>query len=162
MAFEFYRLKNGIRVVLVPMEGVESVGVGVYVETGSRYETKANNGISHFLEHMAFKGTKLLPTRKDTSKLEALGAIQNAATGADLTYYYCKIPADKWQEGLGVVKELVLYPTIPEKDLKIERGVILEEFRWREDRPDKLVSEELMKLVFAGNRNPVISIFELS
>ncbi|MBI2008215.1 insulinase family protein [Candidatus Amesbacteria bacterium] len=149
--FEFYTLKNGVRVVLVPMAGVESVGVGVYIETGSRYESKKMNGISHFLEHMAFKGTRKLPTRKDTSKLEALGAIQNAWTDVDGTAYWCKIPADKWREGLEVAKELALYPTIPAEDLEIERGVILEEMRRREDRPDELVGEELMKLMFGGN-----------
>lgn len=149
--FEFYKLRNGVRVVLVPMTGVESVAVGVYVETGSRYEAREINGLSHFLEHMAFKGTKKLPTRKDTSKLEALGAIQNAWTDVDGTAYWCKIPADKWREGLEVAKELALYPVIPEKDLEIERGVILEEMRRRDDRPDELVSEELMKLVFGGN-----------
>lgn len=149
--FDFYKLNNGVRVMLVPMEGVESVAVGVYIETGSRYEAREINGVSHFLEHMAFKGTKKLPTTKDTSKLEALGAIQNAWTDVDGTAYWCKIPADKWREGLEVAKELALYPVIPEKDLEIERGVILEEMRRRDDRPDELVSEELMKLVFGGN-----------
>src|SRR3990167_7422238 len=108
------------------MEGVESVAMGVYIETGSRYEDKKVNGISHFLEHMAFKGTKLLPTTRDTSKLEALCAIQNAWTDVDGTAYWCKIASDRWKEGLEVVKELALYPTIPVRDLEIERGVILE------------------------------------
>lgn len=151
MAFEFNKLKNGVRVVLVPMEGVESVGVGVYVQTGSRYESSEINGISHFLEHMAFKGTRLLPTTRDTSKLEGMGAIQNAWTDVDATAYWCKIPADKWREGLEVVKELALYPTIPEKDLEIERGVVLEEINRKEDRPDEIVGEELMQLMFPGN-----------
>ena len=113
VAFDFYRLKNGVRVVLVSMAGVESVAVGVYVETGSRYETETNNGISHFLEHMAFKGTKLLPTTRDTSKLEALGAIQNAWTDVDGTAYWCKIPADKWRGGLGGGKGLAVVTPIP-------------------------------------------------
>jgi predicted Zn-dependent peptidase len=151
MPFDFYRLKNGVRVMLVPMEGVKSIGVGVYVQTGSRYETEKINGISHFLEHMAFKGTKKFPTHYDTSYLEGLGAIQNAWTDVDATAYWAKIPADKWREGLEVAKELALYPTIPEKDLEIERGVILEEINRRDDRPDEIVSEELQKLMFSGN-----------
>lgn len=149
--FEFYRLRNGVRVVLVPMSGVKSVGVGVYVGTGSRYETSKINGISHFLEHMVFKGTKKFPTHKETSYLEGLGAIQNAWTDVDATAYWCKLPADKWKEGLEVVKELALYPTIPARDLEIERGVILEEIRRREDRPDELSGEELMELMFSPN-----------
>lgn len=151
MPYDFYRLENGVRVMLVPMEGVQSIGVGVYVQTGSRYETERINGISHFLEHMAFKGTKKFPTHTDTSYLEGLGAIQNAWTDVDATAYWTKIPADKWREGLEVVKELALYPTIPQKDLEIERGVILEEINRRDDRPDEIVSEELQKLMYAAN-----------
>jgi predicted Zn-dependent peptidase len=151
MAFDYYKLDNGVRVVLVPMSGVESVAVGVYVETGSRYESVKNNGVSHFLEHMVFKGTKKFPTPKDTSKLEGLGAIQNAWTDVDATAFWCKITADRWKEGLEVVKELALYPTIPAKDLEIERGVILEEINRQEDRPDELSAEVLMDLMFPGN-----------
>lgn len=135
----------------MPMGGVQSVGVGVYVGTGSRYETAKINGISHFLEHMVFKGTKKFPTYKETSYLEGLGAIQNAWTDVDATAYWCKLPADKWKEGLEVVKELALYPTIPARDLEIERGVILEEIRRHEDRPDELSGEVLQELMFAPN-----------
>ncbi len=149
--FEFYRLKNGVRVVLVPMSGVKSVAVGVYVGTGSRHETGKINGISHFLEHMVFKGTKKFPTPKDTSYLEGLGAIQNAWTDVDATAYWCKLPADKWKQGLEMVKELALYPTIPNKDLEIERGVVLEEIQRRNDRPDELAAEALQGLMFPGN-----------
>lgn len=151
MSFEFYKLNNGVRVMLVPMEGVESVGVGVYVGTGSRYETPRINGISHFLEHMVFKGTKKFPTTRDTSYLEGLGAIQNAWTDVDATCYWSKVPADKWKEGLELAKELALYPTLPEADLEIERGVILEEIHRRDDRPNELAEEEMQKLAFGGN-----------
>src|SRR3989344_8989694 len=133
------------------MEGVESVAVGVYVETGSRYETPKINGISHFLEHMVFKGTKKFPTHKDTSYLEGLGAIQNAWTGVDATCYWTKIPADYWEKGLELVTELALNPTIPSKDLEIERGVILEEINRKEDLPDEIVGEVLFESMFAGN-----------
>lgn len=137
--------------ILVPMEGVKSAAVGVYVATGSRYETSDINGLSHFMEHMAFKGTKKFPTQKETSYLEGLGAIQNAWTSVDGTAFWCKIPADKWREGLEMAKELALYPTIPDKELEIERGVILEEIHRRDDRPDEQSAEELQKLMFEGN-----------
>lgn len=151
MSYNFYRLNNGVRVVLCPMKGIESTAVGVYVETGSRYEAPQINGISHFLEHMVFKGTKKFPTPKDTSYLEGLGAIQNAWTDVDATAFWCKIPSDKWREGLELVKELVLYPRIPVKDLEIERGVIIEEINRKEDRPDEISAEVLMKLMYPGN-----------
>lgn len=151
MSFDFYKLKNGLRVVIVPMNGVRSVGVGVYVGTGSRYEDKEINGISHFLEHMVFKGTKKFPTHQDTSYLEGLGAIQNAWTDVDATAYWAKVPGDRWREGLELVSDLAINPVIPEADLEIERGVILEEINRREDRPDEIVSEELYNLMFEGS-----------
>lgn len=149
--FDFYRLPNGVRVMLVPMVGVESVAVGVYMGVGARYETENINGISHFLEHMVFKGTAKFPTHEDTSYLEGLGAIQNAWTDVDATAYWCKIPANRWKEGLEVVKELALYPTFPEADLAIERGTVLEEINRSADKPEIVVGELLYKLMFAGN-----------
>lgn len=150
-SFEFYTLKNGVKVVLVPMKGVESVACGVYVKTGSRYETPAINGISHFLEHMAFKGTKHFPTYKEVHYLEGLGAIQNAWTAEHATAYWCKIPADKWKDGLAVVKDLALYPTIPEKELELERGVILEEIKMYDDKPEVVVGEKAQQMLYTGN-----------
>lgn len=135
----------------MPMVGVESVAVGTYMGVGARYETENINGISHFLEHMVFKGTLKFPTHQDTSYLEGLGAIQNAWTDVDATAYWCKIPANRWKEGLEVVKELALNPTFPEKDLEIERGTILEEINRSADRPENVVGEELFRLMFAGN-----------
>ncbi len=151
MNYDFSKLDNGVRVVLVPMAGVESVAVGVYVQTGSRYEEVKNNGISHFLEHMVFKGTKNYPSHTDTSRLEGMGAIQNAWTDVDATAYWCKIPADKWYEALDLLKDLVLYPNIPDKDLEIERGVIIEEINRREDRPDEIVGEVLLDQMYPEN-----------
>lgn len=137
--------------VLVPMVGVESVAIGTYIKTGSRYESSRINGLSHFLEHMVFKGTKKYPSHKETSYLEGLGAIQNAWTDVDATAYWCKIVAERWLEGLDLMSELVLNPIFPSEDLEIERGVILEEINRREDRPDELVSEGLQEKLFAGN-----------
>src|SRR3989344_6232893 len=151
MNYEFYRLKNGVRVVLVPVVGVESTAVVVYVATGSRYETPKINGISHFLEHMVFKGTKKYPTTKDTSYLESLGAIQNAWTDVDATCYWTKIPADHWARGLDLVADLALTPKFPKSDLEIERGEILEEINRRDDRPDEIVDEVLMEELFKPN-----------
>ncbi len=149
--FDFYTLENGVRVVLAPMQGVESVACGVYVKTGSRYEQPPINGLSHFLEHMVFKGTKKFPTSRDTTRLEGLGAIQNAWTDIGATAYWCKIPADKWQDGLEVAKELALYPVFPAKDLEIERGVVLEEIKRRNDRPDEIAQELLQQTMFPHN-----------
>ncbi len=135
----------------MPMAGVESVGIGTYIKTGSRYESPRISGLSHFLEHMVFKGTKKYLSHKDTSYLEGLGAIQNAWTDVDATAYWCKIVAERWAEGLDLMSELALNPTFPSQDLEIERGVILEEINRREDRPDEIVSEGLQEKLFVGN-----------
>ncbi len=148
---EFYKLPNGVRVVLVPMSGVESLAVGVYAGTGSRFETEENNGISHFIEHMAFKGTAKFPTSRAVSQLEGLGAIQNAVTSLDYTSYYCKIPADLWKQGLEVVTELALKPLFPETEIEVERGVILEELKWAHDRPDELIGDKLQESLFPNH-----------
>lgn len=148
---ENYKLANGVQVVLVPMPGVQSTAIGVYVRTGSRYETPEINGISHFTEHMVFKGTKNYPTTKDTSSLEGMGAIQNAWTDVDGTSYWCKIPADHWQKGLDLIKDLALYPLFPKNELEIERGVILEEINRYEDQPDERVGDVLMELMYQPN-----------
>lgn len=133
------------------MVGVESTAIGVYVKTGSRYETEKINGLSHFMEHMVFKGTKKFPTHRETSYLEGLGAIQNAWTDVDATAYWCKIVAERWKEGLELLTELALNPIFPQKDLEIERGVVVEEINRRDDRPDEIVSEVLQEKLFAGN-----------
>ncbi len=148
---ESYNLTNGLRVLLVPMSGVQSTAIGVYVGTGTRYETPNINGISHFAEHMVFKGTKNYPTTRDTSSLEGLGAIQNAWTDSYATAYWCKIPGDSWQKGLDLVKDLALYPKFPEAELEVERGVILEEINRYEDQPDDRVGDVLMQAMFSPN-----------
>lgn len=149
--FTFYKLSNGVRVVEVPMQGVKSVALGVFSTVGSRYESAEDNGISHFLEHLVFKGTKKYPTTADTSSLEALGAIQNAWTDVDATSYWCKIPSDQFHRGIDLVSDLALNPLVPPKDLEIEKGVILEEMNRRNDQPDQLVWEEFQAQMFADH-----------
>lgn len=149
---EFYRLKNGIRVVLVPMSGVKSVAVGVYVGTGSRYESAKENGISHFLEHLVFKGTKKFPSYKEVNRfIENHGAIQNAGTGTDSTMFYCKIPGVHTDLALEFVSQLTVRPKLRQKDLEEERRVILEEISWVQDRPDELVGDILSQLMYPNH-----------
>ncbi|MDO8503834.1 MAG: pitrilysin family protein [bacterium] len=141
-------LPNGVRVLLVPIPGVESIAVGVYVGAGSREESWETNGIAHFLEHMVFKGTKKFPTRRQTSVLEGYGSIQNGYTYSDATAYWAKTPADKWKLGLEVQKELALNPLLRKSDLEKERGVILEEIHRRDDAPEDKVWENFYNMRF--------------
>ena len=145
---DFFRLSNGVRVVLVPMPGVESVAIGTFVGAGSRNETNDQAGISHFIEHLAFKGTTKYPTQLHTSYLEGLGAVQNAVTSLDYTSYFCKIPADKWAEGFDVVADLTLAPLFPEAEIQPEKKVIIEEIKWSEDHPDDLIGDVLQRCLY--------------
>ena len=112
-------LKNGIRVVAVPMLGNPTVTVMVLVEAGSRYENKKENGISHFLEHMCFKGTHKRPSSKIIShEFDALGAENNAFTGEEQTGYWAKARTKHFDHVLAIVADLYQDPLLPEKELE--------------------------------------------
>jgi len=146
--FEKTVFPGGTRLVLVPMDGVNSVATCVMVNVGSRNETPRTSGISHFLEHMVFKGTKKYPTTEDVNFIERMGGLQNAYTDIDITNYHNKLMATDWKESLELNKELALNPLLEEKHIDKERNVILEEMkRYNDDLPVK-VSEEFQKLLY--------------
>lgn len=141
-------LGSGVRLILVPMQGVNSVATSVMVAVGSRYETKKINGISHFLEHMVFKGTKKYPTMNDVNIIERIGGLQNAYTDIDITNYHNKVLSTDWELALEVNKELVLAPKIEEKFIDKERDVIIEEMKRYEDEPEVKVEETLHQMMY--------------
>src|SRR3989338_2249927 len=115
MGFSKTTLKNGLRVVTIPMQDNPTVTVLVLVEAGSKYETKKLNGISHFLEHMCFKGTLRRPKAIDISKeLDALGSEYNAFTAQEYTGYYAKSDAKHFKQILDVVSDIYLNSIFPE------------------------------------------------
>ena len=119
------KLKNGLRVITVPMKDNPTVTVLVLVETGSKYETKEKNGISHFLEHMCFKGTEKRPTAHSISaELDGLGSQYNAFTGQEYTGYYAKSDAKHFKQVFDVVSDIYLNSTFPEAEMEKEKGVI--------------------------------------
>jgi len=139
---------NGTRLLLVPMPGVESIATSVMVHVGSRYETTTINGISHFLEHMVFKGTKKYPTTDDVNFIERLGGLQNAYTDIDITCYHNKVLAEDWKSGLEINKELALYPRLEQQYVDKERDVILEEMKRYEDEPAAKVGEVFHQMLY--------------
>lgn len=141
-------LPNGTRLVLVPMEGVNSVATSVMVSVGSRYETPDINGVSHFLEHMVFKGTKKYPTTDDVNFIERLGGLQNAYTDIDITCYHNKVISTDWFEALDINHELALAPLLEEKHIDLERNVILEEMKRSEDEPSVKVGEAFHRMMY--------------
>lgn len=151
MNFKKTTLSNGLRVITVPTKGNPSVMVLVVVETGSNYETKTQNGLSHFLEHMCFKGTTKRPKASLIAReLDSLGAQNNAFTSNELTGYYAKAAKKHFSKLFEIISDLYLDPILPAEDLEKERGVILQEISMYEDLPQRKVWEVLSRLMY-GN-----------
>ena len=128
-SFKKYILTNGLRVVLVPQPESLATTVLVLVEAGSKYEKKEINGISHFLEHLCFKGTKKRPTALAiSSELESMGAVSNAFTGHEATGYYSKVRPENLDTILDIISDIYLNPVFNEQEIEKEKGVIIEEF----------------------------------
>ena len=146
------KLKNGMRIITVPMKDNPTVTVLVLVETGSKYENKENNGISHFLEHVCFKGTSRRPNVADiTKELDGIGSQYNAFTSLEYTGYYAKAEHKSFDKILDVISDLYLNPIFPEKEIEKEKGVIIEEINMYQDLPQHIVVEDFLKLLY-GNQ----------
>ncbi|MDP3974891.1 MAG: pitrilysin family protein [Candidatus Jorgensenbacteria bacterium] len=147
--FERFLLPNGVRVILVPNPQSLATTVAVLVEAGSKYETKELNGISHFLEHMCFKGTTKRPRPIDiANELDGLGAEYNAFTGQEYTGYHAKVKNEHFHRALDIVTDLYLHPTFNPGEIEKEKGVIIEEINMYEDLPQRRVGEFFMELVY--------------
>jgi predicted Zn-dependent peptidase len=149
MQFNKTVLKNGLRVITIPMADNPSVTVLVMVAAGSKYETKVENGISHFLEHMVFKGTPRRPKAADISReLDSIGAQHNAFTSQEYTGYYAKVDSRHVALALDVVADLYNNPLLDAVEMEKEKGVIVEEIRMYEDIPQAKVGRLFMELVY--------------
>jgi predicted Zn-dependent peptidase len=149
MHFKKTTFKNGLRLVTAPMKDTNTVTVIVAVAAGSKYETKNVNGLSHFLEHMFFKGTKRRPKTKDIAEaLDAVGGEFNAYTSTESTAYYAKVDKEHIHLAIDVVSDIFLNSKIEEKEIEKERGVILQEINMYEDTPMMAVGEEFENLLY--------------
>jgi predicted Zn-dependent peptidase len=149
LQFEKYKLANGVRVILVPDDKAVSTIAQVLVETGSKYETKKLNGISHFVEHMVFKGTKKRPSTKIIAEeIDAVGGQMNAFTGQEETGYWIKVPSKHSKLALEVVADIYLNPLLDEKEVEKERGVILQEMAMINDSPGRKIEDVFMDLLY--------------
>ena len=142
-------LKNGLRVIAAPMKGNPTVTGLVLVEAGAHYDKKEHNGISHFLEHMCFKGTKNRPSPSAIShELDALGAQSNAFTSYEWTGYYAKARSQLFPKLLDVIADLYLNPTVPAEEIEKEKGVIVEEIHMYKDMPMRNVGNLLDAVMY--------------
>ncbi len=149
MKYHKTTLKNGLRIITIPMKNTETVTVMVLVKAGSDYETREINGISHFLEHMCFQGTKTRPNSGDISReLDSLGAQSNAFTSKEFTGYWAKAHKKHFPKILDVVSDIYLNPIFKEDAIEREKGVVVEEIKMYEDLPQHKVGEVFEELLY--------------
>ncbi|HEY9585683.1 MAG TPA: pitrilysin family protein [Candidatus Paceibacterota bacterium] len=143
------KLTNGLRVLLVPMDGQRTATALVLVEAGSKYETKEKNGISHFLEHMCFKGTTNRPSQLTIAReLDSLGAEFNAFTGHEYTGYYTKVASEYLPQVLDLLSDIYCNSLFSKTDIESEKGAIVGEINMYEDIPMRKVGNLFMKLLY--------------
>ena len=148
---ETYTCKNGLRIVLEHVPTVRSVTIGVWVLTGSRNETEQNNGISHFLEHMFFKGTKKRTAKEIAEAFESIGGQVNAFTSKEYTCYYARVLDSYKEHALEVLTDMLFHSTFDEEELEREKNVVIEEIKMYEDTPDDHVHDLLAKASFGNH-----------
>lgn len=146
------KLRNGLPIIFVHTHEFPSVTTLVLVGAGSRYENTKNNGIAHFFEHMAFKGSKKYPTSFDiSSKIEGMGASFNAFTAKDHTGYYVKAPVSHFDDVADVLSDMLLHSKLDPEEIEREKGVIVEEINMYEDMPARKVSDLFDEAMFSGH-----------
>jgi predicted Zn-dependent peptidase len=140
MNFQTKKLKNNLEIIYIPIKQINAVTCLFMINTGSRFETKKENGISHFLEHMFFKGTKNRPnTQKIAYELDSIGASYNAFTSEEYTGFYIKSAKTKIEKSLDILSDMLNNSLFEEKEISKEKGVIVEEINMYEDLPQKQI-----------------------
>lgn len=146
-----YTCQNGVRVVLENIPTVRSVAIGVWIGTGSRDENVKNNGISHFLEHMFFKGTETRSAREIAESFDSIGGQVNAFTSKEYTCYYAKVLDTHAQFALEVLADMFFNSTFVDEELNKEKNVVYEEIKMYEDTPDDIVHDLLSKAIYENH-----------
>ncbi len=144
------RLPSGLTVVTERMDRVETVSFGAYVAAGTRNETAAENGVSHFLEHMAFKGTERRTAAGIAEEIEAVGGHINAYTAREQTAYYVKVLKEDTDLGADIIGDILTHSTFERDELERERGVILQEIGQANDTPDDIIFDHFQETAYPG------------
>ncbi len=158
-----WTLPNGLRVIGERLPYLRSVSIGVWLKVGSMMEKPRENGLSHFLEHMVFKGTEKRTTRQIAEEMDAVGGQINAFTGKDCTCFYCKVIDEDLPLAVDILADLTCHASLDEGEFNKERGVILEEIAMDEDSPEDLVHELLSRAMFGEQSlgQPILGTTEL-
>ena len=145
-------LDNGLRIITAAMPETRSVSISIFMGVGSRYETDAQAGISHFIEHMCFKGTPRRPTSREISEaIGGVGGIINAGTDKELTAYWCKVAQPHFHIALDVLVDMLLHSRFDPEDIEKERHVIIEEINMSKDSPPQRVDMLIDKLLWPNH-----------
>ncbi|MCX6785888.1 MAG: pitrilysin family protein [Candidatus Komeilibacteria bacterium] len=150
--YKLETLTNGLQLITAPRTDTQAVTVLVLVKVGSRYETEKLNGVSHFIEHLLFKGTAKRPTSLHISReLDGVGAEYNAFTAKDHTGYYIKVNKERLELALDILSDILFKPLFPAVEIERERGVIIEEINMYEDNPLMLIGDIFEGTIFANH-----------
>ena len=150
MTTQIHRLSNGFRIVTEHMPGLASASIGIWVNAGARHERVQQNGIAHFLEHMAFKGTERRSALQIAEAIEDVGGYINAYTSREVTAYYARVLGNDVALALDVMSDILLNPVFDESEIEVERGVILQEIGQSLDTPDDVIFDWLQEKAFPG------------
>lgn len=148
---EIRKLSNGLRLIMDSVKEVESVTLGIWIKTGSLYEEKKYAGISHFVEHMMFKGTEKRTYSDISREIDRIGGSINAFTGKEATCYHVKLVSSKLFEGADILVDMVENSVFPKEEMNKERYVIEEEIKMTLDSPEDLAHDLSTELIFKGN-----------
>jgi len=159
---EEFVLGNGLRVVAEYIPHFPSVSVGLWIGAGSMYESQEESGLSHFVEHMLFKGTQNRTTKQIAVEMDALGGHVNAFTSKECTCYYAKVIGEHLDRAMSLLSDLLLHARMDEDEFEKERGVILEEIAMGEDTPEDLVYDMLAEAYFGEHplSRPILGTHE--
>ena len=146
------RLENGIRLMFMPMEHVRSVAIGVFVNSGSFRETAKENGISHFIEHMMFKGTSSRSAKEIAQQMDAIGGNLNAFTSKEMTCFHARVLDEHLDQAVDILMDLIQNAALGKAEMELEKGVVLDEILMSEDTPEDVAFEKAGQNFFSGSR----------
>ena len=144
------KLNNGVRLICENIEGIRSVTIGIWVRAGSALETQQQNGISHFIEHMMFKGTEKRSYKQIAAQIDNIGGQSNAFTSKECTCYYVKVIDEGQSLATDILCDMISNSVFDESEMRKEKGVVLEEIAMSNDQPDDVSQERVAELYFGG------------
>ena len=143
-------MKNGIRAVYEKMPDCRSASVAVWVKSGSVYEAEKEHGMSHFIEHILFKGTKSRSASKIAAEMDDIGGNLNAFTSKECTCFYAKVLDEHIEKAVDIISDLILRSKLDAGDIEREKGVVTEEILMNDDSPEDVANEGICSLLYEG------------